>query len=307
MRRTESTNGIRALGRVGVLVLLFAAWAALGEQRPAARRNARGRSRAVASDVAAPPDAEPLPPPPAKRPFEPKPTSVEIAYRHDSLTSGYQDWNGYTVLGAWQPSPHTALRSEVSYHDRFGEGGAYFRGGVTQSLDEDWYVETDLATSQGGSFFPKFRGDFYANRKVLDSKSLVLRGGLMVNFAKDDHRDLSPLLGAIYYVNERWVVEAGARYNASYPNAVAGYSAYVAATYRLSRHFNFIVGRIGIAREAYQILNTATVIADFGSREASLSWRHRIVGRWATVVGGEYYENPSYRRLGARIGLYTEF
>lgn len=254
----------------------------------------------------APADNAPPGPPGEPAAFVPK-GSIEAGIGHHSLTAGYPNWNSQFVRGTYASDAKNTWTGEVANMRQFGDRGVLFVLGNTHVINDDWYASTALATSAGGFFQPRYRGDLTINRKFLEARNLVIGVGLSSIKAKDEHRDLALLLNAAYYFASPWVLEAGVRINRSNPgNVVADYYN-VAVTYGRDKE-RYISVRFATGREGYQLVSdVGSALANFSSSDALVTWREWVSRDWGFQVRVGSYSNPYYRRLGGELSLFRDF
>jgi YaiO family outer membrane protein len=254
----------------------------------------------------------PLPAPPPQNPpvagtAPPQPLNgfVEVGGNYHELTNGFGIWNGGYLRTVVSSRSHT-FNGEIAGEREFGDTGVFLSAGDTFTFSPDWYGSLSLGTSVGGFFYPRVRVDAFINRKLLESRQLIINFGSGYYAAKDVHRDYSASTGIAYYFSTPWIFETGARFTVSTPGNVFAPSGFVAITQgRHKRHY--VVARAAFAHEAYEIVGPDTVLTDFVSQEASLTWRKWLGENWGINAVGEYYHNPSYERGGISFGIFKDF
>lgn len=240
---------------------------------------------------------------PAPAPSAPK--SVELSYGSQRLSAGYGDWHDLTLRGTYGTGDHV-WQGEASVNRRFGVSGTFIGLGDTITINPDWFASVSLGAGSGAFYLPRLRADAFLNRKWLPGRNLVTSVGVGYYDAPDGHVDRSLNLGAAYYFEQPWVVQAGVRFNNSNPGSISTQQQFVAVTYGAEKK-DVVTARYGWGEEGYQAIAQNTLLVDFSSREASLSWRHWFGDRWGMLVGGETYRNPSYERNGVRVGVFHQF
>lgn len=231
---------------------------------------------------------------------------VEVGGSHATLTAGEPDWWGAYLRGALDVGTRDTVLYEVTGAGRFDDEGVFFGLGLTHTFDPDWHATVSAGTSAGGIFFPRFRADGFLNRKWLDRRQLVTTLGLGYYDAKDVHHDWSLYAGFAYYFETPWIVEGGLRLTISSPGAVRAYQPFLAATYGRHKAY-YVTARVGTGNEAYQVVGPETVLVDFLSQTASLTWRQWLGRDWGVRVSAEYYHNPTYQRVGVEFGVFRDF
>lgn len=227
------------------------------------------------------------------------------ALRH-TLSDGYGSWTHQFVRGVLQTGAADTWNAELVHARQFGDSGTLVVLGNTHRFDDRWHASVSLAGSSGGFFFPHARLDLSASRKWLANKNLVGTLGVTAVDSKDGHRDRSVLLGASYYFDSPWVLEAGVRVNRSNPGRVMSNGKYLAATY--GRHRQQIVSlRYGFGSEAYQYVGPDALLVDFSSRVWTATWRTWLRPRQGIALRAEAYRNPYYARRGVELSAFQEF
>lgn len=271
------TNGTRALPLLGMLALL------------------------AATDVRA--QAEATPP----RTFAPLLTGfIEGGLGHANLSGDNANWNDQYVRGGVNFTPKDYVTGEISHQSHFGDHGTFFGLGYTRTFDENWYGFISAGTSAGGFFLPEFRADGLLFRKLLEKKNLVASVGFTYYRAKDVYTDKTLLLGLTYYFDAPWILQLGARLNRSDPGNVRSNRGIVAIAYGRDKD-QFITLKYDGGSEAYQLTGEQALLSDFKSHEVSLTWRKWITKRYGINLRAIYYDNPSYTRKQAEIGVFAEF
>lgn len=231
---------------------------------------------------------------------------VEAGAEVHTLTNRYPNWSGEYIKGEVKASDSDNWNGEFINQKRFGDNGVYGAIGNTHTFDENWF--TNLSVGAGGSavFLPKYRVDAFINRKWGDEKRLITTLGFGIYKAMETYNDKNISLGATYYFEEPYIVQAGVRFNRSNPGSADSVSEYVALTQGRSKE-HFLTLRYGFGKEAYELQGDNSVINDFYSHEASLNWRQWLGEEWGFNLRGEFYHNPSYIRRGIALGIFREF
>jgi YaiO family outer membrane protein len=275
------------------LILVLAVTASVLAQEP------RGPSTIGPSDI-------PLPRPEAAPAEATISGFIETGVNYHLLTDGQKNWFGQYLRGVLDLSQRNIWNYEIVHEDEFGDDGTFFSLGHTHVFDADWYSNVSVGTSAGGFFWPRFRIDAFLSRKWLEKRTLVTTVGFGYYDAKDIHHDLNFFIGATYYFDSPWIVEVGLHYNVSEPGAVTAPGPFLAVTYGRNKSY-YLVGRVGIGREAYQVVGPNQAITDFASQVVTVTWRQWLTREWGFKLQGEYYHNPFYERLGFEIGIFRDF
>lgn len=244
--------------------------------------------------------AAPEPVPPSSRGF------VEIGGGYDRLTAGEPSWNDEYVRGHLDLTPSDAIQLEVTRQSHFGDHGTYGALGYTRILSERWYASGVAGGSDRGFFLPRVRFDAALHLKWLSRRNLVTSVGVGYSRMRDGHSDRAVGLDATYYFDAPWIVQAGVRLNDSNPGNVLSARGHAAVTYgRQGRQYLTLTYESG--RESYQVIGEDVAISDFASDELAFVWRRWLAGGFGFNARAVYYTNPTYRRLGAAVGLFWEF
>jgi YaiO family outer membrane protein len=231
---------------------------------------------------------------------------LEAGGMHHNLTGGFGTWNGEFVRGVLQTDADNVWNAELVNMSEFGDRGVLLTGGLTHTINDDWFVSVSGASSSGGFFLPRLRLDVSLSRKWLADRQLVTTVGLTGVDSKDGHRDRSVLLAASYYFKRPWVLEGGVRVNHSDPGAVTSTSSYVAATYGEEKR-RIISLRYGFGTEAYQLIGDNAALSNFHSDVWTLTWREWVARRRGFQTRLETYRNPTYSRTGIEFSLFQDF
>ena len=224
---------------------------------------------------------------------------------HESLTHGYDDQSGVRVRGVVAVDPRNTVSAELSNLREFGKSGSLLSVGDTFTINEDWYGSVSAAVGSNAFYLPKLRADAFLSRKWGPRRNLVTSVGLGYFRARDDHKDTSVALESIYYFKSPFVAQAGVRWNRSSPGSITSRSQFIALTQGRERE-HYVTLRYGFGREAYQVIGAKTAISDFSSTNLSLNWRQWVAPKWGFTLFLERYSNPTYRRTGGSIGVFTD-
>jgi YaiO family outer membrane protein len=255
-----------------------------------------------------PADFPPVPPkePAPGVPEPPLSGFVEAGLNYNILTDGQKDWFGQYVRGVVDYKHRDIFAYEIFHLEKFGDQGTFFALGNTHVFTPEWYTSISVGTSAGGFFWPQFRVDAFLSKKWLERQQLITTIGFGYHDAKDVHYDYDLFIGATYYFDGPWIVEAGLHYNISEPGDVTAPGPFIAVTNGRNKEY-FLVLRFGFGREAYQVVGPTTSITDFASQVVTLTWRKWLTRDWGFKVQGEYYHNPFYERFGFELGIFRDF
>lgn len=230
---------------------------------------------------------------------------VETGGSYLALSNGFGYWaGGYSRVAYDRGSD--VWNGELNVQHEFGDAGAYFAVGDTHTFNSDWYGSLIFGSSAGGFFWPRYRTDAFLNKKWLGHKQLITTGGFGYYAAKDVHRDRIFYLGSTYYFEKPWIVEQGIYFNLSSPGQVFAPAGFVALTQGRAQ-YQYIVVRVGLGEEAYQLIGPTVSLTQFQSQTLTLTWRKWLGNNWGFNFVGDYYHNPFYNRGGSSLGLFKEF
>ncbi len=231
---------------------------------------------------------------------------VEVGASRAELSGGHASWNDQYLRSSVQVRAADRVGAEVSHQSHFGEDGTYFGLGYTRVLDDSWYAAASGGASDRGIFLPRLRLDGSASRKWLDRKRLVTTLGATYLRSRGPYYDLGLMLGATYYFEAPWIVEAAARVSHSNPGAARSTRGWLAVTHgRDKRHYVTLKAEAG--NEAWQLVTAETALVDFPSFEATLVWRQWLAGRFGANLRATHYRSRNYDRTSVDLGVFSEF
>jgi len=230
---------------------------------------------------------------------------VETGGDYLALSNGFGYWAGGYSRVAYDRGTDV-WNGELNVQHEFGDAGAYFALGDTHTFNPDWYGSLTFGSSAGGFFWPRYRTDLFLNKKWMGRKQLVTTGGFGYYAAKDIHRDRVFYLGSTYYFAKPWIVEQGIYFNLSSPGRVFAPAGFVALTQGRAQH-QYIVLRVGLGEEAYQLVGPTVSLTQFQSQALTLTWRKWLGNNWGFNFVSDYYHNPFYSRGGSSFGFFKEF
>ena len=230
---------------------------------------------------------------------------LELYTSQQHLSDGYDNWHETGIRGSYEIGVQR-FQAELATMRRFGESGNYLGIGDTIIFNPDWFGTFSVGVGDGAAYLPRYRIDAFVNRKLLPSKNLVGTLGAGYYHAPDGHIDRNVSLGATYYFSEPWIVQAEIRFNTSNPGAVRTHQQFIAATWGHDKQTQ-ITARYGWGGEGYQSIGEGAALADFRSKQGSLTWRHWLGPQWGVAVHVERYTNPYYQRNGVNASVFWQF
>lgn len=233
---------------------------------------------------------------------------VEAGIGYGALSSGYQDWFDQYLRGSWQITEKDRVFGEVSHQRHFSEEGMFTSFGYGRVFNENWYGIATAGTSTGGIFLPESRFDVSIFKKWLEKKNLITGISYMHYRARDYHWSQAITPSVIYYFDQPFILEVGARLTTSYPGAVDTQRGYVALTYGRNKD-RYITLRYDGGGEGYQLVGSDgdNVLSNFNSSEVGIVWREWVTEKVGFNIIANYYENKYYDRSDISVGVFTDF
>jgi YaiO family outer membrane protein len=218
-----------------------------------------------------------------------------------SGTDDLGDWRG-----AWARAVLPAGARDTWWADAFALEAFGTRGvqlGVAHR--HDWtgrfFHLAGATVADGAPIFARVRADLQLGARLGPARTVVATAGISHVRSVQDLTDAALLANLAWYAPRGLVLEAGVRANTSWPGRIRT-ARITGAVTRLGPRRSLSLRAIG-GEEGWQVLTTETALVRFASREASLAWRERLGGRWSSAVQVDWYDNPTYTRAGASVGL----
>lgn len=234
------------------------------------------------------------------------PNYIEAGVNYHNVSNNQGDWFGQFINAQIQTDPKNRWNAQLQHQEAFHDEGYFVGVGNMHTFDETWFSEVGVGVGSEASFLPRFRADAALSRRWLDGGNLVTTAGLSYSKASETYSSYGILLGASYYFNSPWVLQVGIRSDMSNPGQEIGTSGFAAVTYGHYKNF-YITGRVGYAREAYQLIGPVNITNAFNSHNAGLNLRKWVDEDWGVNLAGEYYKNPYYHRTGGIFSVFKEF
>lgn len=240
------------------------------------------------------------------------PGYLEFGGSYFNLTGPNANWHDAYLTGLVSGGANS-ISGQLSRQDRYGDTGWYYSAGWTRVWSPDWYSELDFGTSTvSGFFLPKARVDALINRKLLPRKQLVLQLGAGYDLSKRvfpsqvNNSDYRGQIGAIYYFERPWIVQAGTTITHASPGDIIAPSGFLAVTHGHAKE-HYITARASLGREGYELFGAGQTIFDFAFQDYSLNWRQWMAPNWGFSLTAEREVKPIYHRTGGTIGLFLDF
>ncbi|NDF12691.1 MAG: YaiO family outer membrane beta-barrel protein [Proteobacteria bacterium] len=231
---------------------------------------------------------------------------IEAGINYHHVTNDLGNWFGQFLNVQYQTDAWNRWSLSLLNQQAFTDEGQSIAIGNTHIINEDWYTTAGIAFGTDASFLTKYRVDVALNKKWLEGKNLITTAGLTYSKAQETYDDKGLLLSAVYYTPSPWIIQGGVRFNISDPGSVFSPSVFSALTYGYNKRY-FVTGKLGMAREAYQLIGPGAIVNSFNSYNGGLDYRQWLGKDWGFNVGTEYYTNPAYDRLGGTLSVFMEF
>ena len=224
---------------------------------------------------------------------------------YQNVTNDYGDWKGFGLRSRVPVGSSDILFAEAVLQEAFRDEGLWLSFSDRHEWGGDWFTLAGIGGGTGEFHLPDLRLDGTVGRSWLQRRNLVtLLSGTYVN-AKQGYSD-ALLSGSVAAFFPGFAFEGGFRINWSSPGDVRTERGFGAVTYGRDRD-RVIVLRGSGGYEGYQLTGTDEVLQKFRSYEGSLSWREWLGGNMGFVVQLDWYDNPSYTRSGALIGVFRHW
>jgi YaiO family outer membrane protein len=230
---------------------------------------------------------------------------IEAGGSYEQLSAGFGRWSGgyfRAVIGAGK----NTWSAEVNGEHEFGDAGTYIDAGDTYTFSNTWYASVTVGSSVGGFFWPRSRVDSFLNHKWLGRRQLITTFGYGYDHAKDVHSDHSYFIGTTYYFAKPWIIEDGVHFNVSSPGTVFSPSGFIAVTQGTNKK-HYITLNVDAGEEGYQLVGVTSVLTQFPSQTATLTWRQWVGRNWGFNIVADFYRSPYYHRGGGTLGFFKEF
>ncbi|MGQ0702314.1 MAG: YaiO family outer membrane beta-barrel protein [Gemmatimonadales bacterium] len=227
---------------------------------------------------------------------------VEAGGFYHHVTDDFGSWKGGYARAVIAGS-RDVWYLEVKGQEAFNDTGLYGSLSNVHVFADRFYTQVGVGGGTGDYVLPDLRADASLNFKLGRSRALVVTAGGTWVESKDVFRDRAVFGSLTWYATSTFLVEAGGRFNWTDPNTVESARGFGSVTVgRAGSTLVLLRGSAGT--EGYQLTGSPETLQKFRSQEASLSWRQWVTRQVGTVLGGEWYHNPSYTRAGALVGLF---
>ncbi|MDO5626223.1 MAG: YaiO family outer membrane beta-barrel protein [Pseudomonadota bacterium] len=235
---------------------------------------------------------------------------VEAGVAGANLTGGNRSWRDAYLRGHHAFQPGTVLNWELGSQGHFGQRGTLGAASLTHVLSPQWHVMVGLGGGEA-DFQNRYRGDIGVYRKWGERQQWVTSLLLMRSASNDRlHKDTALTAAAAYYSTDKWVGEAGLKFNHSTPGAVNSQRVFAALSMGEEKK-HYLTVRLDHGKEAYLPAGAVTqgrpANVRFTSTEATVQWRQWISPRMGYVVGVQGYRNRYYHRVGANVGVFFDY
>ena len=234
---------------------------------------------------------------------------LDVSVAAHRLSAAYANWQETTLRGLYRQGDHL-WGMDLQHADRFSERGMYAGLQDTVRLAQNWSATLGYGMGDNVNWLPRYRLDGFVHHTWGDQRNWVTHLGLGEYRAHDVHRDRWGSVGLSGYMNHAvigpWVAQAEMRWTRSDPGDVVTRQQFVAVTWGRHQH-DQLTWRHGWGREGWQAIGDAQLLADFASRQDTLSWRHWVDPEWGFRVVADHYRNDQYRRTGLTFGVFRNF
>jgi YaiO family outer membrane protein len=231
--------------------------------------------------------------------------NMAISLGGHQLSNGYGHWRDAKLSGVYGVGAHV-WQAELAAKRQFGESGLFLGVSDTVTLSPDWYTSLSVGAGDGAFYLPRLRADAALYKKWLAAQNFVTSIGLGYYRAPDGHIDRALNLGAVWYFEQPWIVEAGVRMNRSNPGQIQTHQRFVALTYGHAQQDLFTL-RYGSGGEGYQSIGAQAALVNFNSRQTGVSWKHWVTPQGGVQLSLERYRNPYYSRNGVAMAFFQDF
>lgn len=231
--------------------------------------------------------------------------SMAISVGGHQLSNGYGHWRDARISWVYGSGDHV-WQGEIAAKKQFGESGLFAGISNTVTLHPDWYTSLSVGVGDGAFYLPRVRADGALYKKWLSGRNLVTSVGLSYYRAPDVHIDRAVNLGAVWYFEQPWVLEAGVRLNRSNPGQIDTRQRFVAVTYGRHQHDLWTL-RHGSGGEGYQSIGPQAALINFRSHQTGATWKHWMTPQGGVQVSFERYRNPYYSRNGLSVAFFHDF
>lgn len=232
-------------------------------------------------------------------------TTIELTGGTQSLSGAYGD-GGSLGVRIRHARGRDVWHAAVSRESGFGDQGYWGSIANTHVFDPRWYSYVSAAASTEVFFLPRYRIDGQLARKFGPELRWVVSAAMTASAAHDEHRDIGAGVGLVRYLTDYLILDGSVFWNRSSPGAVIARRQRAAVTFVRPQHYQLSL-RAGYGGEAYQLTGAASVLIDFNSVEAGITWELWTSGSTGFSLGAEYYDNPAYHRTGLFASVFKRF
>lgn len=231
---------------------------------------------------------------------------TSFSYEHLSPNGTYGSWKALNAA-LYFPLPGFSAFAQASAHSRRDGKGVLAAGGGYRDWSPDFYTYTSVAGASNSSYLPRFRLDQDFNLKLLDSRTLVVTGGVSYIKYHDVHEDLVFSAGPSLYSGP-WIFSYKLFRNISNPGSVKSYTHVQSAGYGSEgAHWTFLTASQG--KQAY----LATYLSDPQEvRQSAVSFmlnhRHWLNKDFGVTGDVSWFElKDGYKKYGVSLGCFFYF
>lgn len=234
---------------------------------------------------------------------------LDASVAHHHLSSGYAPWQEAALRGMYRQGDHL-WGVDLLHADRFSEKGVYAGLQDTVRLAPDWHASLGYGLGTEVNWLPRYRLDGFVHHNWGQQGNWVTHFGLGEYKSHDDHRDRWGSIGLSAYLSHPdlgpWAIDGQLRWTRSDPGSITTRQQFLALTWG-HRGADRITWRHGWGREGWQAIGDAQSLANFASRQDTLTWQRWVGPDWGFRLMADHYRNDQYRRTGLTFGIFKEF
>ncbi|MFN7835492.1 MAG: YaiO family outer membrane beta-barrel protein [Burkholderiaceae bacterium] len=186
------------------------------------------------------------------------------------------------------------VRVDAQRQTRFGLTGEFAGLQLTRDLDSTRYV-TFGAGGGSSRLYARWNTNGFIFQKWGVGSPHVSGLGITYSAMRDDRSDYSVVAQHIWYANDKVIFEGGLRFGRASPGNIASNQQFLATTLGnpVGRH---AVVRFARAHEAYLLLSDQQELAQFSSKQASVTLNQPLTREQMLSLTADRYTNPFYTR-----------
>lgn len=236
--------------------------------------------------------------------------TLDLTASNNGYSSPYQRGRSVSLRGSWALGRDTVLNADLLRESKFSDQGGVAAVGVTQNLNENWYVNAGLSRGWGGANWIRNRVDAGVSRKWGEQRQIVttLAGYRAISDGSTAEQGLR--IAFNYYLNGFAVFEFGetaSRTNKSNAYTFLPYFAVTLGTegnqYWVLRYGASVQSNLGASNGSG---SSAAPLVDLRSRTWGVDWRYWMNPDWGVLVRAERELNTGYSRTSIGGGMFLQ-